>query len=87
MRKSKRQEIALVLGASILLSGVICIYVAISGRWTLENVVTKIAQLVCGSFIMVIGTYIFAWGLSDEAGEAAGNFLRYIWDKFLKAFG
>lgn len=86
MRKTTRQAIALFLGALVLLIGVVQIWISTSGQWGLENVTTRIAQMICGVLMVVVGTYLFAWGVSDEAGKAASSFLRYILDRFLKAF-
>jgi len=87
MRKGKRQEVALALGALLLLIAVFIICVTINGQWTPDIVATKVIQVVCGSFVLVIGVHIFAWGVSDKAGTATDKFLRYIWDRFLKALG
>ena len=87
MRKPERQEMALIIGAIILLISFFTMIDTITKPWTLENVLNKILQLVGEGFSFIIGGYIFAWGISDKAGEAAGDFLRVVWDRFLKALG
>lgn len=66
--------------------GVILVYTATNGQWTFENAAARVVQTISGVFMIAVGAYLFAWGVSDRAGEAAGNFLAYIFDRFLKAF-
>lgn len=87
MRKTERQAAALALGTFVLLVGITQVCIATNAQLTLQNIATRVAQLICGGFLIVVGAYIFAWGVSDEAGETASDFLRSIWDRFLKAFG
>lgn len=86
MRKSKRQVVALALGALVLLIGVVQLCIATNGCWTLENVVGRVAKIICGALMIIVGAFLVSLGLGDKAGKAAGNFLRYILDRFLEAF-
>ena len=74
------------MGALVLLIGVVQLCIATSGDWSLGNVAARVAKIICGALIIVVGAYLFSWGLGDKAGEAASCFLSYVWDRFLKAF-
>jgi len=87
MLKTERQEIALLLGGIMALIGILMIYGALTTQWTLEVTPTKIATLIGGGFVTLIGTVVFLSGVSEDAVESVTDFLGYLWDRFLEALG
>ena len=87
MTKSQRRETLLGIGIIVLLLGVIMLYDSVTRPLMLETVALKVLEFIGGSFVSIIGLYACAWGVSDKAGENASEFLRAVWDRFLRALG
>ena len=87
MNKNERRETFLAIGFVVLFLGSITIYNVATKPWTLEVVASNVGQTILGGFLVIIGAWCCAWGVSDEAGKDASEFLRYIWNRFLKALG
>ena len=87
MYKSERQIVALFLGGTILLIGVLLIFNSLSSKWVIEETHVNVLKLIGGGFITLIGTVIFLSGISEDAVESVSNFLRDLWNDFLEALG
>lgn len=87
MSKSKRREDLLAVGTIVLLLGVLALFDGITRPLTLDSIATKVTEIIGGGFITIIGAYICCWGISDEAGRNASEFLKSIWNRFLEALG
>jgi hypothetical protein len=87
MAKIQRREILLGIGTIVLLLGVTMLYDSFTRPLILQTVALKVIEFIGGGLVSIIGLYVFAWGVSDKAGENASEFLRDVWDRFLRALG
>jgi hypothetical protein len=84
-KKNERRERLLAVGVIILLLGGIAIYNGLDAAFTWDTFATRILKIIGGSFLMVIGAWCSAWGVSDEAGKNASRFLQSVWGRLLEA--
>jgi len=87
MNKNERRGTLLTIGIIVLLLGTLAIYDLITKPLAWDNIGTKVLELFGGGFLVIIGAWCSAWGVSDEAGESASKFLKAVWNRFLEALG
>lgn len=85
MTKSDRQDIALIVGAGVLLFGVVVLYGAVTNGWTFETAASNATGIVGGGFLCVLGVVII--GAALDVLDELGGVLQNIWDSFLGAIG
>lgn len=85
MTKSDRQDIALVVGAGVLLFGILVLYGAVSSEWAIQTAASNATGIIGGGFLCVLGVVII--GAALDVLDELGGVVQGIWDSFLDAIG
>lgn len=84
MGSMNRSAALFLAGGIALLFGIDAIFASLTQPLAWANIVAKILELVGGSFLVIFGGWVCAWGVSDEVGENATKLLKNIWNKLFK---